>query len=154
MQSSPALIRLMSDYRAMVEDPPEGASAAPMNEDNLFEWDATIFGPEECIWEGAIFKLKLTFTSDYPSKPPKVRFISTVFHPNVYSDGSICLDIIQDKWSPIYNVVTILVSIRSLLDDPNINSPANPIAAQLIQDNPKEYKKRVKKCVQRSQEEM
>lgn len=86
------------------------------------------FGPEECIWEGAIFKLKLTFTSDYPSKPPKVsnfkktwknliltskvRFISTVFHPNVYADGSICLDIIQDKWSPIYNVVTILVSIR------------------------------------------
>uniref|UniRef100_A0A6B2LP87 UBC core domain-containing protein n=1 Tax=Arcella intermedia TaxID=1963864 RepID=A0A6B2LP87_9EUKA len=145
-------MRLMSDLKSVCSDPIEGASAAPANEDDLFAWDATIFGPEECIWEGGIFPLKLVFSEDYPSRPPKVRFTFPVFHPNVYGDGTLCLDIIQDKWKPIYNVSTILISIRSLLTDPNIDSPANPTAAALFRDNPKEYKKRVRQCVERSQE--
>eukprot|EP01126_Amoeba_proteus_P037791 TRINITY_DN3915_c0_g1_i10.p1 TRINITY_DN3915_c0_g1~~TRINITY_DN3915_c0_g1_i10.p1 ORF type:complete len:128 (-),score=2.19 TRINITY_DN3915_c0_g1_i10:245-628(-) len=61
---------------------------------------------------GGIFSMSIKFSEDYPSKPPKVRFTGTMFHPNVYGDGSLCLDIIQEKWSPIYNVNTILISIR------------------------------------------
>jgi len=150
--NTPSRLRLMSDYKAITEDPPEGVSAAPANDDDLYSWDATIFGPEDCTWEGGIFPLKLKFSEEYPSKPPKVRFTSHIFHPNVYGDGTLCLDIIQDKWKPIYNVSTILISIRSLLTDPNIASPANPVAAALFKDNQKEYKKRVRQCVSRSQE--
>eukprot|EP01126_Amoeba_proteus_P037797 TRINITY_DN3915_c0_g1_i5.p1 TRINITY_DN3915_c0_g1~~TRINITY_DN3915_c0_g1_i5.p1 ORF type:complete len:123 (-),score=1.08 TRINITY_DN3915_c0_g1_i5:101-469(-) len=102
---------------------------------------------------GGIFSMSIKFSEDYPSKPPKVRFTGTMFHPNVYGDGSLCLDIIQEKWSPIYNVNTILISIRSLLTDPNVSSPANPNAAVLIKNDPAEYKRKVKQCVAMSQEE-
>jgi ubiquitin-conjugating enzyme E2 A len=76
-----------------------------------------------------------------------------MFHPNVYSDGTLCLDIIQDNWSPIYTVASILTSIQSLLTDPNPNSPANPEAAKLIRENPKEYRKRIRRVATRSIEQ-
>lgn len=75
-----------------------------------------------------------------------------MFHPNVYSDGNLCLDIIQDNWSPIYTVSSILTSIQSLLTDPNAASPANPEAAKMYVENPKEYRKRVRRVAVRSLE--
>ena len=69
-----------------------------------------------------------------------------------YADGNLCLDIIQDKWSPIYTVSSILTSIQSLLTDPNPASPANPEAAKLLAENPKEYRKRVRRVAARSME--
>jgi ubiquitin-protein ligase len=86
-------------------------------------WQAVIFGPEDTPWEGGTFKLNLTFSEDYPNKAPVVKFESKMFHPNIYNDGGICLDILQNQWSPIYDVSAILTSIQSLLCDPNPNSP-------------------------------
>lgn len=60
--------------------------------------------PDDTPWEGGTFRLKLEFSEEYPNKPPKVSFVSAMFHPNVYNDGSICLDILQNQWSPIYDV--------------------------------------------------
>lgn len=68
---------------------------------------------------GGTFKLLLEFSEEYPSKAPQVKFVSKIFHPNVYADGKICLDILQNQWSPIYDVAAILTSIQSLLSDPN-----------------------------------
>lgn len=76
-----------------------------------------------------MFELFLEFTEEYPNKPPKVKFTSKLFHPNIYKDGNICLDILSTNWSPIYDVSSILTSIQSLLSDPNPNSPANAEAA-------------------------
>ena len=121
------------------------------------------------------------FTEEYPNKPPTVRFVSKMFHPNVYADGGkfkrifkkfmnivgnltcsfliryivfrilgICLDILQNRWSPTYDVSAILTSIQSLLDEPNPNSPANSVAAQLYQENRREYEKRVAAIVESS----
>eukprot|EP01095_Lingulamoeba_sp_RSL-Kostka_P007310 TRINITY_DN2312_c2_g1_i4.p1 TRINITY_DN2312_c2_g1~~TRINITY_DN2312_c2_g1_i4.p1 ORF type:complete len:122 (+),score=11.99 TRINITY_DN2312_c2_g1_i4:246-611(+) len=118
----------------------------------MYKWDATIFGPESSIWEGGIFQLKIIFPYNYPNNPPKVTFVSPIFHPNVYSNGDLCLDILQNNWKPIYTVSTVLTSIRSLLDDPNPASPANPIAATLFKENMKQYKKKVRICVERSLE--
>ena len=84
------------------------------------------------------------------NKPPKVQFTTRMFHPNVYLDGSICLDILQNQWSPIYDIAAILTSIQSLLCDPNPNSPANHEAAQLFQTNKREYNRRVRECVEQS----
>ena len=90
------------------------------------------------------------FSEEYPNKPPVVRFLSKMFHPNVYADGGICLDILQNRWSPTYDVSAILTSIQSLLDEPNPNSPANSVAAQLYQENRREYEKRVAAVVEQS----
>ena len=59
---------------------------------NLLKWSATIEGIDSTPWEGGLFQLKLEFTENYPNKPPNVKFISEMFHPNIYKDGRICLD--------------------------------------------------------------
>ena len=92
----------------------------------------------------------LTFDESYPNKPPTVKFLSRMFHPNVYANGELCLDILQNRWSPTYDVAAILTSIQSLLHDPNPNSPANAEAAQLYRENMKEYVRRVKATVEES----
>nr|CAB3455778.1 unnamed protein product [Digitaria exilis] len=106
--------------------------------------------PDDTPWDGGTFKLTLQFTEDYPNKPPTVRFVSRMFHPNIYADGSICLDILQNQWSPIYDVAAILTSIQSLLCDPNPNSPANSEAARLFSENKREYNRKVREIVEQS----
>eukprot|EP00002_Diphylleia_rotans_P000394 TRINITY_DN10211_c0_g1_i3.p2 TRINITY_DN10211_c0_g1~~TRINITY_DN10211_c0_g1_i3.p2 ORF type:complete len:106 (+),score=17.32 TRINITY_DN10211_c0_g1_i3:577-894(+) len=85
----------------------------------------------------------MEFSEEYPNKPPVVKFLTKMFHPNIYADGSICLDILQNQWTPIYDVAAVLTSIQSLLGDPNPNSPANNEAARLYQENRREYELRV-----------
>jgi ubiquitin-conjugating enzyme E2 A len=133
----------MRDFKRLQNDPPQGVQAAPLD-NNVMAWQAVIFGPDDTPWEGGTFKLLLEFTEDYPNKPPVVRllhsllillsyiililfyrFISKIFHPNVYADGKICLDILQNQWSPIYDIAAILTSIQSLLSDPNPASPGS-----------------------------
>eukprot|EP00879_Flechtneria_rotunda_P007064 GHRR01007414.1.p1 GENE.GHRR01007414.1~~GHRR01007414.1.p1 ORF type:complete len:138 (+),score=33.08 GHRR01007414.1:562-975(+) len=104
------------------------------------------------IVQGGIFSLKLQFSERYPEKPPRVRFTCDMFHPNVYSDGNICMDTIQDKWSPCHNICTVLMSIQSLLTDPNCSSPANPEAAQLYIKDKKAYNRRVRRMAEKSVE--
>eukprot|EP01026_Neomeris_dumetosa_P027829 TRINITY_DN2258_c0_g2_i1.p2 TRINITY_DN2258_c0_g2~~TRINITY_DN2258_c0_g2_i1.p2 ORF type:complete len:157 (-),score=12.57 TRINITY_DN2258_c0_g2_i1:560-1030(-) len=152
--SNAATLRLMSDLKAVRQEPPEGVSASPLSEENMYVWTATIFGPDETAWEGGVFQLRLTFSESYPAKPPRVRFTSEMFHPNVYADGTICMDTIQDQWSPCHNVCTLLTSIQSLLTDPNCSSPANPEAAQLFQNSIKDYNRRIRKIAQKSIEMM
>jgi ubiquitin-conjugating enzyme E2 A len=80
----------------------------------------------------------------------QVKFITKMFHPNIYADGAICLDILQNQWSPIYDISAILTSIQSLLTDPNPNSPANSEASKLYVENKGEYNRRVKAIVEES----
>eukprot|EP01086_Lenisia_limosa_P006707 TRINITY_DN25754_c0_g1_i1.p1 TRINITY_DN25754_c0_g1~~TRINITY_DN25754_c0_g1_i1.p1 ORF type:complete len:151 (-),score=3.43 TRINITY_DN25754_c0_g1_i1:43-495(-) len=149
--STPCRRRLLRDFKRLQDDPPPGIMAAPCD-NNILVWNAVIFGPEESPWEGGTFKLFLEFDESYPNKCPKVRFVSQVYHPNVYSDGAICLDILQNQWSPIYDVCAILTSIQSLLTDPNPLSPANSAAASLWIEDKRAYFKLVKECVSKSWE--
>ncbi|KAG8461223.1 hypothetical protein KFE25_002412 [Diacronema lutheri] len=131
----------MRDFKRLQNDPPQGVSGAPKDND-IMKWNAVIFGPDETPWEDGTFRLQLEFTEDYPNKAPTVKFVTKLFHPNVYADGSICLDILQNQWSPIYDISAILTSIQSLLCDPNPNSPANSEAARLYQENRREYERK------------
>merc|ERR1719181_1044178 len=114
------------------------------------KWKAVIFGPDETAWEGGTFVLEVNFSEEFPNKPPQVRFMSKMFHPNIYNDGQICLDILQNQWSPIYDISAILTSIQSLLTDPNPNSPTNSEAARLYSENRREYNRRVTQIVEAS----
>ena len=148
--SSNAERRLLKDLKKMHDDvTQDGIQATPAG-DSLFEWEAVIFGPDDTIWEGGVFNLIIEFSDDYPNKAPKVRFVTKMFHPNIYNDGSICLDILSHMWSPVYDVSSILTSIQSLLTDPNINSPANNTAAVMYNQNYQEYVNRVKSVVEQS----
>jgi len=150
VMSTPARRRLIRDFKKLQQDPPAGISAAP-SEADVLKWTGVIFGPEDSVFEGGVFKLTLTFSEEYPSKPPVVKFITKVFHPNFYyGDGGVCLDLLQNSWSPIYDVAAVLTSIQSLLCDPNPNSPANAEAARLYLEDRREYNKRVLQCVEES----
>lgn len=104
---------------------------------------STILSPTQ-VYEGLTYKLSLAFPNDYPFKSPTVKFETPCFHPNVDQFGNICLDILKEKWSAVYNVRTILLSIQSLLGEPNNQSPLNAQAAQLW-ENQEDYKKTLHK---------
>lgn len=97
--------------------------------DNIFKWIGTVKGPKGTVYEGLIFKLTLEFPADYPFSAPTIKFKTPCFHPNVDEQGNICLDILKEKWSAIHSVSSILVSLQSLLGEPNNDSPLNPLAA-------------------------
>ncbi|XP_020590104.1 ubiquitin-conjugating enzyme E2 20-like [Phalaenopsis equestris] len=137
------LKRLQSELMALMMRGDPGISAFPEG-DNIFCWKGTINGGKDTVYEGMTFKLSLSFSTDYPFKPPKVKFENPCFHPNVDLSGNICLDILQDKWSSAYDVRTILLSIQSLLGEPNNESPLNTQAAALWA-NQEEFKKMVEK---------
>ncbi|KAK2434889.1 Ubiquitin-conjugating enzyme E2 19 [Trifolium repens] len=143
VDSNSVLKRLQSELMSLMMSGDSGISAFP-EEDNIFLWKGTITGSKDTVFEGTDYKLSLSFPNDYPFKAPKVKFETTCFHPNVDLHGNICLDILQDKWSSAYDVRTILLSIQSLLGEPNISSPLNTQAAQLW-SNQEDYRKMVEK---------
>lgn len=116
-------------------------SAFPEGE-NVFKWIGTIAGPKDSVYESLKYKLSLHFPYSYPYTAPSVKFLTPCFHPNVDMGGNICLDILKEKWSALYDVRTVLLSIQALLSEPNIESPLNPVAADLWR-NQKEYKRHV-----------
>eukprot|EP00768_Dysnectes_brevis_P000662 gnl/Dysnectes_brevis/1145_a1279_4518.p1 GENE.gnl/Dysnectes_brevis/1145_a1279_4518~~gnl/Dysnectes_brevis/1145_a1279_4518.p1 ORF type:complete len:182 (-),score=44.09 gnl/Dysnectes_brevis/1145_a1279_4518:55-600(-) len=151
--STPARRRILRDFKNFIRDPPDGVMASPYK-DNMMHWAAVILGPEDTVWEGATLRLDIMFSEDYPSKPPNVKFLSKVFHPNVYTSGAICLDLLQNRWSAAYNIGSILTSIQSLLTDPNPASPANAEAANLFVSDRHQYEQRVRESVKQSWEDL
>ncbi|KAK6340245.1 Ubiquitin-conjugating enzyme E2 11 [Orbilia blumenaviensis] len=137
--------RLQKELMQLMMSPSPGTSAFPDDPCNLLKWTATIVGPDDTYFAGKTFKLSFTFPGDYPLQPPTVIFTTPMFHPNVDMAGRICLDILKDKWSAVYNIQSILLSLQSLLGEPNNKSPLNGQAAQLWDEDPKEYKRLLEK---------
>jgi ubiquitin-protein ligase len=130
--------RIKKEIEEMQKFPPENCSAGPLNDNNLFEWRATIMGPEGSPYHGGIFNLKIILPVDYPFKAPKITFVTKIYHCNVNSSGSICLDILKDNWSPALTINKALLSICSLMDDPNPNDPlVSDIATLFLKDRAK-----------------
>ena len=130
--------RLNNELKEITNNPPTNCSAGPVYDDDLYKWQATIVGPDDSPYAGGIFYLKIDFPYDYPFKPPKVQFITKIYHCNINSSGSICLDILKDQWSPALTISKILLSICSLMDDQNPNDPlVVEIADLYLQDKPR-----------------
>lgn len=129
-----SLRRIQKEYADLKKDAPESCSAGPQG-DNMYLWDGMIMGPADSPFAGGIFNLEIHFPTDYPFKPPKVLFRTKIYHPNIHAAGHICLDILKDQWSPALTVSKVLLSIGSLLTDPNPNDPLCPEIAKEYVDN-------------------
>ena len=135
-----ALKRLKKEYDELQNNPLTNCSAYPSAEDNNFyKWEAKILGPKDTPYENGEFHLILNFPQDYPFRPPKIQFVTKIFHPNINSNGAICLDILKEAWSPALTISKILLSISSLLADPNQNDPLVPDIAKLFHENKEKY---------------
>ena len=98
-----ALKRINKELKDIANDPPAQCSAGPVGDDP-FHWQATILGPPDSPFEGGVFFLNIHFPTDYPFKPPKFAFTTRIYHPNINSNGAICLDILRSQWSPALTV--------------------------------------------------
>merc|ERR1712146_59180 len=103
--------RIIKETQRLVSEPAPGISATP-HESNLRYFDVIIAGPSSSPYEGGVFKLELFLSEDYPMAPPKVRFLTKIYHPNIDKLGRICLDILKDKWSPALQIRTVLPPFR------------------------------------------
>lgn len=126
--------RINRELKIFNKDPPANCSAGPIDDD-IYHWEATVLGPHSSVYEGGIFRLDIIFPSEYPFKPPKVKFMTSIYHPNINSSGGICLDILKDQWSPALTISKVLLSICSLLTDANPNDPLVPEIATLLIKN-------------------
>ncbi|KAI0912575.1 ubiquitin-conjugating enzyme E2-16 kDa [Ustulina deusta] len=163
-----ALKRINKELTDLGRDPPSSCSAGPVGED-LFHWQATIMGPVskpfypsrrfvgadlvrslttlaaqprdlgDSPYSGGVFFLAIHFPTDYPFKPPKVNFTTRIYHPNINSNGSICLDILRDQWSPALTISKVLLSICSMLTDPNPDDPLVPEIAHVYKTDRSRY---------------
>jgi ubiquitin-conjugating enzyme E2 D/E len=130
--------RIQKELSDLKRDAPENCSAGQRG-DNLYLWDAMIMGPSETPFAGGIFNLEIHFPSDYPFKPPKVVFLTKIYHPNISTHGNICLDILKDQWSPALTISKVLLSICSLLSDPNPDDPLMPDIANEYKNDRANY---------------
>ena len=98
-------------------------------------------GPKDSPYQGGVFFLNITFPAEYPFQPPRCTFVTKIYHPNINSSGGICLDILKNEWSPALTISKVLLSICSLLDDPNPDDPLVPEIARVCKENPELYRK-------------
>ncbi len=139
-----SLKRIQKELVIIQKEPPANCSAGPVNDD-LFNWTATIAGPGDSPYAGGVFFLSIHFPNDYPFQPPKVRFTTRIYHPNISSSGSICLDILAKEWSPALTISKVLLSISSLLTDPNPDDPLSASVAEVYNKDIDLYNKTARK---------
>jgi len=164
--STQAVARLQKELKELTKNPVEGFKVELIDESSLFQWHVYIQGPPQTELEGGIFKCLMSFPEDYPNSPPKLKFLSDFWHPNVYPDGTVCISILhlpdpmneqereEETWIPIQTVESILVSVTSMLSDPNFSSPANVDASVELRKRPADYKKHIAKLVEKSRKEL
>jgi ubiquitin-conjugating enzyme E2 D/E len=126
--------RITQELKDLQDNPVQNCSAGP-KKDDISHWRATIFGPDDTPYAGGIFELDIEFTNEYPFKPPKIYFVTPIYHCNINKRGGICLDILKDQWSPALTIGKVLLSICSLLSEPNPDDPLVPEIATLLKEN-------------------
>ena len=139
-----ALKRILRELNDFNKENHSNIWANPINESDLFNWEASILGPEDSPYEGGIFHLKIHFPTDYPFKPPHCVFITKIYHLNINYNGAISLDILMDQFSANLTIEKTLLSISSLLTDPNPDDIINYEAAKLYKKNKYEYYKKAR----------
>tara|TARA_B100000902_G_scaffold394813_1_gene451969 strand:- start:1571 stop:2020 length:450 start_codon:yes stop_codon:yes gene_type:complete len=109
------------------------------SDNNIYKWYVIMKGPDKSPYEDGIFKLSIDFPDNYPFSPPLINFITRIYHCNINNSGGICLDILKEQWSPALTINKIILSIISLLNDPNPDDPLVPEIAEIYLNNRDKY---------------
>ncbi|KAI5190183.1 ubiquitin-conjugating enzyme E2 G1 [Nematocida sp. AWRm77] len=157
-------IYISKELQRITKSPSENYSVG-LQDDNLYVWEVAIIGPRDTVYENAILKGVLVFPETYPDDPPSFRFVSEMWHPNINTNGDLCISILHkpgddvygyeeatERWMPVRDINSILLSIILLLDRPNTESPANVEASQEYSCDIEGYTRRVRKLAQRTME--
>lgn len=149
----------------LLRKPNEHFSVGLVDDSNLFLWDVLIVGPRDTLYEGGLYRAQLHFPYSYPEMPPKMIFLSQMWHPNINASGRVCISILHppssrpltesyelpsEQWSVVQSVETIIMSVISLLSDPNLESPYNVDAAIQMRKDFEGYKRKVRMLAAKS----
>lgn len=140
--------RLLDEHRLLLMKAPSGASASPRDRESPFVWDATIMGPERTPWEGGLYSLEIRFSSQHPYRPPHVRFVTAMSHPNITRDGIPALDLVQTRWNPNVRLARILKELQDLLASPSPLYPVNLEVAHMYRTDRRQYDRKARRIAQ------
>ena len=148
--ANPAMkARLMREMSLLSNDPPPGVAAYTPEPSDMTKIRAQITGPEGSPFEGGVFLISINIANRYPFEPPRCKFLTPLYHPNIDSGGRICLDTLKSppagSWSPAVSLPSLLLSIRSLLAEPNPDDGLVPEISELYKRNPVEWAREAKK---------
>ena len=113
--------RIQKELNEITCEPPMNCAAGPKNQSNLFEWEATIPGPEGSPYTGGVFFVNIKFPQDYPYHPPTLNFETKIYHPNFDSSGKVCIDILTNNWSKGVSISKVLEAVSSMLMEPDLD---------------------------------
>jgi ubiquitin-conjugating enzyme E2 D/E len=142
-----AMKRILDEYKDLNHN--DYGMTAKMDENDHTKWIVHFFGPTDTLYEDGVFKLSIEFTQQYPFEPPLCKFITKIFHPNINTSGVICLDLLKGNWIPSLSVAKLIMSIISLLTDPNPHSPLNGEAATLYLNHKDDYNLKTKEYTEK-----
>ncbi|EDQ31304.1 ubiquitin-protein ligase [Enterocytozoon bieneusi H348] len=158
---------ILNDYKRITNSKNEQYEfSVGLINDNIYTWEVIIIGPQDTPFENGIYKAEMIFPINYPEAPPTFRFITKMWHPNIDKNGNVCISILHksgndeygyedlnERWLPVRTPESVILSIISLLNSPNCESPANLEASQNYRENIDEYNKRVRRYAEKSLEE-
>lgn len=146
--SSTCIRRIVNEVSNIKETASEYANMFRIEiiEDNIYHWIAYICGPSDTLYEGYEFQLDILIPNTYPNNPPNVKFVTPIKHLNVNDQGDICLDIINKNWGRGQSIQSLLISIISLLSDPNPSDPLNSNLGELYRRDINTYNKIIIQC--------
>lgn len=139
--------RISNEYKKLQKSDSNEFSLRPVG-DSLSSWTAKLVGPAETPYENGNFDLQIDIPKMYPFAPPKVKFVTKIYHPNIDTEGNICLDILKGSWSASLTLEKVMLSISSLLNDPNPDDPLRSQVASLFKKDRKKYNEIAQKFTQ------
>ena len=140
------LRRLMNEVKGLANNEKANSLYFKIEQagDNMYHWHGVIYGPDDSLYQGYAFKVDIELPNDYPEKALVIKFVTPIQHVNVNKDGNICMDILKKEWASTLNMTTILISLVSLLNNPNTEDPFNHELAELYKNNKSDYEKKIR----------